>query len=67
MPNKAKAVEGKVEAKEEKPEIKLTKEELTLISNVLFNSRWNGQEWQQTIMPLINKLALLIDQLKDDK
>ena len=61
MPNKAKAVEGKVEAKEEKPEIKLTKEELTLISNVLFNSRWNGQEWQQTITPLINKLALLID------
>ena len=63
MPNKVKVVEGKIEAKE-KPEIKLTKEELTLISNVLFNSRWSGQEWQQTITPLVNKLAKMIDERK---
>jgi len=47
-----------------KKELKLTRQELTLISQVLFNSRWSGQEWQRTITPLINKLAKMIDQIK---
>jgi len=46
----------------EKPKkVELTKAELKLISQVLFNSRWSGQEWQGTIMPLINKIAKIID------
>lgn len=45
----------------EKKEIKLTKDELVFISNVLFQSKWNGQEWQKIITPLINKLAQMID------
>lgn len=48
---------------EKKEEIKLMKEELTLISQVLFNSRWSGQEWQQTILPLINKIAKILDSM----
>jgi hypothetical protein len=49
--------------KEEKkePEVKLTKDELILLQNLLFHSRWTGQEWEQVIKPLINKLALLVD------
>ena len=49
--------------KQSKPELKFTKEELVLISQVLFNSRWTGQEWQNRIMPLINKIAKIIDSL----
>jgi len=48
--------------KEKKPE--LTKEELQLISQVLFNSRWSGPQWRQTITPLINKIAKIIDSKK---
>jgi len=50
---------NKKEKKE--PEVRLTKDELVLLQNVLFQSRWNGQEWEGTIKPLINKLALLVD------
>ena len=50
------------EKKEEpKVEIKLTKDELVLLSNVLFQLRWTIQESEQTIKPLINKLAKLAD------
>ncbi len=41
--------------------LELTKEELTLISNVLFQSRFNGQEWETIIKPLINKIAKIIE------
>jgi len=30
------------------------------ISQVLYRSQWNGAQWQQTITPLINKLAKMI-------
>jgi len=49
------------EKKEPKVEVKLTKDELILLSNVLFSSRWSGQEWEQTIKPLINKLSKIAD------
>jgi len=51
--------------KEKQPRLepRLTREELVLISQVLFNSRWTGQEWQNRITPLINKLARMIDGL----
>ena len=51
------------EEKKEEPkvEVKLTKDELVLLSNVLFQSRWSGQEYEQIIKPLINKLAKLAD------
>ena len=45
----------------------LTTEELKLISQVLYNSRWTGREWQQTIVPLINKLGKMIDQERKSK
>ena len=47
--------------KKEKEKEQLTKEELVLMQNVLFQSRWSGQEWEKTIKPLINKLAKLSD------
>ena len=50
-------------AEKEKKEIKLTIGDLRLLSQVLYNSRWTGQEFQQTITPLINKLAKMIDKL----
>jgi len=53
------------EKKEEPKKEALTKQELQIISQVLFNSRWAGQEWQQTITPLINKIAKIIDSLND--
>lgn len=46
----------------EMPEI--TKEELVLIQNVLYANRWTIQESEQTIKPLINKLASMVDGLK---
>ena len=49
----------KDEPKQEKAT--LTKEELSLISQVLYRTQWNGEQWQQTITPLINKLASMIN------
>lgn len=54
--------EKKAVKKEEQKTEALTKEELILISNVLFQSRWSGQEWEQTIKLLINKIGKIIDQ-----
>ena len=45
-----------------KERAKLTPNELRLISQVLFNSRWSGQEWHGRITPLINKIARMIDE-----
>ena len=45
-----------------KPEVKLEIQELQLISQVLYNNFWNGDQWQKTITPLINKIAKLIDE-----
>ena len=45
-----------------KPETKLNERELRLLSQVLYQARWNGTEWQKTITPLINKLARIIDE-----
>lgn len=55
---------AKEKNKEEPKTETLTKEELILISNVLFQSRWNGQEWEQTIKPLVNKIGRIIDKGK---
>jgi len=52
---------SKLSRKTKIKKVELTKAELKLISQVLFNSRWSGQEWQQTITPLINKIAKIID------
>ena len=52
------------EKEKKKPEIKLNVDELKLLSQILFNSKWNGQEWEKTITPLINKIAKIIDQTK---
>lgn len=53
---------------EEPKEVKveLTKEELQNISNLLFTGKWNFsfQESSQVIMPLVNKLAQMIDLVK---
>lgn len=47
-----------------KEKVELATQELELISRVLYANRWTGQEFQQTITPLINKLAKMIDQKK---
>ena len=52
--------------KAEKRQDGLTTDELRLVSQVLFISRWSGAEWQQTIIPLINKNAQLIDKQGGD-
>jgi len=47
---------------DDKP-VSLVKDELVLLQQVLYSSRWNGQEWEQTIKLLINKLAKMTEQL----
>lgn len=47
--------------KNKKEKITLNKEELTLLSNVLYRSQWNGETWQKTIIPLLNKMAQMIN------
>ena len=47
---------------DDKP-VSLVKDELVLLQQVLYSSRWTGQEWEQTIKLLINKLAKMTEQL----
>lgn len=49
--------------KEEKPAEapELTADDIKLISNVLYQSKWTGPEWERRIVPLINKLAKIAD------
>ena len=42
---------------------KLNEQQMKVISQVLFNGRWTGQEWEQQIKPIINTLAKMIDEL----
>ena len=46
---------------EKEVKVELTKDELVLLSNILFTNRWSGQEWERIIKPLINKLAKMAD------
>ena len=46
---------------DKKETVTLNAEELSLISQVLYRSQWNGEVWQKTITPLINKLATMVD------
>ena len=48
-------------AGKKKLEVKLTVEELQLLSQVLFNTSWSGNQWQRNVTPLINKIAQIID------
>lgn len=50
-----------------KEKVTLTTEELSLISQVLYKNQWNGQQWQEVITPLVNKLAAMIDEMKNVK
>lgn len=47
----------------EKKEVRLTKEELITLQNLLFTGKWglSVQENKQIIEPLINKLAKIAD------
>lgn len=45
---------------------KLTVAELQTISQVLYLSKWSGEEWSRVFTPLINKLARMIDNLTED-
>ena len=38
----------------------LTVQELQIIKQVMYGGRWTGQEWEQTITPLLNKIARII-------
>ena len=51
--------------KPEKPEIKLTKDELQGIVNLLFSGKFgfSAREGQQVVTPLINKLSQMLDAL----
>lgn len=44
----------------------LTVEELQLFSQILYASKWNVQQTQETIIPLINKVAKMIDEMKQN-
>jgi thiamine biosynthesis lipoprotein ApbE len=46
---------------------KLTKEEIVLISNVLYNTKWTGGEFHKTITPLLNKLSEMVKELEPEK
>ena len=43
----------------------LSKEELSVLSQVLFRSKWNGREWEDVVRPLINKLAKMAKMIDD--
>lgn len=47
----------------------LTEKDLKTISNLLFTGKWNlsVRENNQTVVPLINKIARAIDRLKKGK
>lgn len=51
------------------PELKpvegLTKEEYIFFQELLFNNKWNGNEWLKMVQPLFNKLGKIIDAKKD--
>lgn len=47
----------------EKKQERLSREELKLISEVLYRSAWTGEQWQQVTL-LINKIARILDELK---
>ena len=44
-----------------KKETKLTVDELKIINQILYNSKWNGQEWNQVVIPLLNKITIMIN------
>ena len=46
---------------------RLDKQELILFSSLLYNSSWNGQQWDKKIKPLINKIAEMIDELEAEQ
>lgn len=60
---KDKLIEEKQKKTNEVPQ--LTKEDLRLISQVLYNNRWSGEEWQRVIIPLINKIGKIADSQLD--
>jgi len=47
------------EDKKEVQEVKLTAQELQLISQVFAGARWTGAEWEQTIKPMLAKIATM--------
>ena len=51
----------------QKTKFKLDKQELVLFSSLLYNSAWNGQQWDKKIKPLINKIAEMIDELEAEQ
>jgi len=42
---------------------KLTKDEIELLVNVLYTSRWTGKQWQEVINPLIAKMGNILKEL----
>lgn len=48
------------QAKPEKEILELSAEELQLISKVLYNSAWTGEQWQKNISPLLSKLRQIV-------
>ena len=53
--------------KNKAPKLELSVKELQLFTQLLYNARWNGQEWETVVTPLINKLAQMIDKLNSKK
>lgn len=50
------------EKKDKKEKVTLNKEELQLISQILYRNQFNGETWQKTITPLLNKLGNMINE-----
>jgi len=46
--------------KQPEKEVKLSRAELQFIYKVLYTKKWSGPAWEQTITPLLKKLALII-------
>jgi len=46
--------------------LRLTKEELVTLQNLLYTGKWNlsARESDEVVKPLINKLAKMVDEIK---
>jgi uncharacterized protein with PIN domain len=50
------------EVAEAVPETRLTVEELQLLAKVVYNTSWNGENWQKIVTPLLNKMNAMVQE-----
>lgn len=57
-------MEKDIKDKSRADKVTLTGGDLRLLSQIVYQNQWNGDQWNKIITPLINKLATMIDELE---